>query len=110
MSARISSPSMAARDQVVIPTRLRSKHLLSAADLSREEIHLVLETAQAMKEIGRRPIKKVPTLRGKTVVNLFFEPSTRTRGVVRDCREATQRRRAERRRVNLERRQGRDPG
>ncbi len=79
MSARISSPSMAARDQVVIPTRLRSKHLLSAADLSREEIHLVLETAQAMKEIGRRPIKKVPTLRGKTVVNLFFEPSTRTR-------------------------------
>jgi len=39
----------------------------------------VLETAEAMREVGRRPIKKVPTLRGKTVVNLFYEPSTRTR-------------------------------
>ena len=79
MSARTSSTSVARSDQVAIPTRLRSKHLLSVGDLSAEEIHLVLETAQAMKEIGRRPIKKVPTLRGKTVVNLFFEPSTRTR-------------------------------
>src|SRR5205823_8209786 len=55
------------------------KDLLSIADLSREEIYLVLDTAEAMREIGQRPIKKVPTLRGKTVVNLFFEPSTRTR-------------------------------
>jgi aspartate carbamoyltransferase catalytic subunit len=55
------------------------KDLLSIADLSPEEIHLVLETADAMQEIAHRPIKKVPTLRGKTVVNLFFEPSTRTR-------------------------------
>src|SRR5215831_11186636 len=55
------------------------KDLLSIADLSSEEIHLVLETAEAMREIGQRPIKKVPTLRGKTVVNLFYEPSTRTR-------------------------------
>jgi aspartate carbamoyltransferase catalytic subunit len=56
-----------------------TKDLLSIADLSRDEIHLILDTAEAMREIGRRPIKKVPTLRGKTVVNLFYEPSTRTR-------------------------------
>ena len=55
------------------------KDLLSIADLSSEEIYLVLDTADAMREIAHRPIKKVPTLRGKTVVNLFFEPSTRTR-------------------------------
>ena len=55
------------------------KDLLGIADLSREEIYLILDTAEAMREIGQRPIKKVPTLRGKTVVNLFFEPSTRTR-------------------------------
>jgi aspartate carbamoyltransferase catalytic subunit len=55
------------------------KDLLSISDLTRDEIHLVLDTAEAMREIGQRPIKKVPTLRGKTVVNLFYEPSTRTR-------------------------------
>ena len=55
------------------------KDLLSIADLSDEEIVRVLDTAEAMREIGQRPIKKVPTLRGKTVVNLFYEPSTRTR-------------------------------
>jgi aspartate carbamoyltransferase catalytic subunit len=55
------------------------KDLLSIADLTRDEIYLVLDTAEAMREIGQRPIKKVPTLRGKTVVNLFYEPSTRTR-------------------------------
>ena len=55
------------------------KDLLGIGDLTTEEIHLVLDTADAMREIGERPIKKVPTLRGKTVVNLFFEPSTRTR-------------------------------
>ena len=43
------------------------------------EIDLILETALAMKEVGTRPIKKVPTLRGRTIINLFFEPSTRTR-------------------------------
>jgi aspartate carbamoyltransferase catalytic subunit len=58
---------------------LRSKDLLGIAELTPEEIRLILETADAMKEIGSRPIKKVPALRGKTVVNLFFEPSTRTR-------------------------------
>ena len=55
------------------------KDLLTIADLSRDEISLILDTAEAMREIGERPIKKVPTLRGKTVVNLFYEPSTRTR-------------------------------
>ena len=55
------------------------KDLLSIGDLTPDEIYLVLDTAEAMREIGERPIKKVPTLRGKTVVNLFYEPSTRTR-------------------------------
>jgi aspartate carbamoyltransferase catalytic subunit len=55
------------------------KDLLGIADLSSDEIYRVLDTAEAMREIGERPIKKVPTLRGKTVVNLFYEPSTRTR-------------------------------
>ena len=59
--------------------RLRSKDLLGIADLTPAEIRLVLDTAEAMKEVGARPIKKVPALRGKTVINLFFEPSTRTR-------------------------------
>src|SRR5438132_490008 len=55
------------------------KDLLGIADLSPDDIYRVLETAEAMREVGQRPIKKVPTLRGKTVVNLFYEPSTRTR-------------------------------
>jgi aspartate carbamoyltransferase catalytic subunit len=55
------------------------KDLLGIGDLTDDEIYLILDTAEAMREIGQRPIKKVPTLRGKTVVNLFFEPSTRTR-------------------------------
>jgi aspartate carbamoyltransferase catalytic subunit len=55
------------------------KDLLGIADLSDDEIYRVLDTAEAMREIGERPIKKVPTLRGKTIVNLFYEPSTRTR-------------------------------
>jgi aspartate carbamoyltransferase catalytic subunit len=55
------------------------KDLLGIADLTTAEIHQILETAEAMREIGERPIKKVPTLRGKTIVNLFYEPSTRTR-------------------------------
>jgi aspartate carbamoyltransferase catalytic subunit len=58
---------------------LKSRHLLGIAGLDADEITLILDTAEAMKEIGGRAIKKVPTLRGRTVVNLFFEPSTRTR-------------------------------
>jgi aspartate carbamoyltransferase catalytic subunit len=60
-------------------TSLHGRHLIAVADLTPEEIVLVLDTANAMKEVGERPIKKVPALRGTTVVNLFFEPSTRTR-------------------------------
>jgi aspartate carbamoyltransferase catalytic subunit len=59
--------------------RLLSKDLLGMEHLQREEIELILETAQNLHEIQTRDIKKVPTLRGKTVVNLFFENSTRTR-------------------------------
>ena len=55
------------------------KHLLSAADLTREDAELVLATADEMRSLADRPIKKLPALRGRTVVNLFFEDSTRTR-------------------------------
>src|SRR5262245_54294054 len=55
------------------------RHLLSAADLSRDDAALVLDTAEEMRSVADRPIKKLPTLRGRTVVNLFFEDSTRTR-------------------------------
>src|SRR6202142_4203180 len=55
------------------------KHLLDIQSLNAEEIMTVLETARAFKAVGERAIKKVPALRGKTVINLFIEPSTRTR-------------------------------
>jgi aspartate carbamoyltransferase catalytic subunit len=55
------------------------KHLLDIESLSADEINTVLDTAQAFKAVGERAIKKVPALRGKTVINLFIEPSTRTR-------------------------------
>jgi aspartate carbamoyltransferase catalytic subunit len=55
------------------------RHLLSAADLERSDALLVLDTAEEMRELADRPIKKLPALRGRTVVNLFFEDSTRTR-------------------------------
>jgi aspartate carbamoyltransferase catalytic subunit len=55
------------------------KDLLGIADLQAEEIELLLDTAESFCEVATRPIKKVPTLRGKTVLNLFFESSTRTR-------------------------------
>src|SRR5215203_1021025 len=58
---------------------LRSRHLLGISGLDSREITLILDTADAMKEVGTRQVKKVPTLRGRTVVNLFFEASTRTR-------------------------------
>ena len=54
-------------------------HLLSAADLTRDDALLILDTAAELRSVADRPIKKLPTLRGRTVVNLFFEPSTRTR-------------------------------
>ncbi len=55
------------------------RHLLSIEETPKEKIEEILSTAKGFLEISRRPIKKVPVLRGKTVVNLFFEPSTRTR-------------------------------
>jgi aspartate carbamoyltransferase catalytic subunit len=57
----------------------RRKDLLGIRELSVEEINTILDTADSFKEISRRQIKKVPTLRGRTVINLFFESSTRTR-------------------------------
>ena len=59
--------------------KLNRKDLLGIQELSVEEINLVLDTAESFLEVSTREIKKVPTLRGKTVVNLFYEPSTRTR-------------------------------
>jgi aspartate carbamoyltransferase catalytic subunit len=58
---------------------LAQRHLLGIQDLKSEEIELILDTASAFAEVSTRAIKKVPTLRGKTVVNFFMEPSTRTR-------------------------------
>ncbi len=58
---------------------LKSKDLLGIKDLSPEEINFILETSSDFKDVLKRDIKKVPPLRGKTVVSLFFEPSTRTR-------------------------------
>src|SRR5260370_36238794 len=55
------------------------KHLLDIESLTAEEITTVLDTARAFKAVGERAIKKVPALRGRTVINLFVEPSTRTR-------------------------------
>jgi len=75
----MSAPVTTHVEEAPALTALRRKHLLGIADLTPEEISLILDTADAMKEVGERPIKKVPALRGKTVINLFFEPSTRTR-------------------------------
>ncbi|MCX6395203.1 MAG: aspartate carbamoyltransferase catalytic subunit [Propionibacteriales bacterium] len=58
---------------------LKSGHLLSAGDLTRDDAELILATAEEMRSLADRPIKKLPALRGRTVVNLFFEDSTRTR-------------------------------
>ena len=56
------------------------KDLLGLKDLSVEEIKLMLDTAESFQEIAKRPIKKVPTLQGRTIVNLFFEPSYLPKG------------------------------
>jgi aspartate carbamoyltransferase catalytic subunit len=57
----------------------RQKHCIALSEFSREELLQVLDLAVSMKEVLRRPIKKVPSLRGKSIINLFFEASTRTR-------------------------------
>src|SRR6266516_522210 len=56
-----------------------NRHLISAADLTRDDTLLILDTAEELARVADRPIRKLPTLRGRTVVNLFFEDSTRTR-------------------------------
>ena len=61
------------------PPAFSGKDLLDMESVTKDDIQLVLDTAESMWEIGRRPVKKVPTLRGKLVANLFFENSTRTR-------------------------------
>src|SRR6202162_2040053 len=60
-------------------TNWNRKNLLGLRELSPDEIIFILETADAFKQVGTREIKKVPALRGKTLVNFFIEPSTRTR-------------------------------
>jgi aspartate carbamoyltransferase catalytic subunit len=62
-----------------MPATPLGKDLLGLEELSADQILLILDTAEAFKEVSERPIKKVPALRGKTIVNLFFEASTRTR-------------------------------
>jgi len=57
----------------------KHKHILGIEQLSREDIQMILDTGEAFREINERDIKKVPTLRGKTIINAFFEASTRTR-------------------------------
>ncbi len=59
--------------------KLSTKHLLGIKDLNREDIRLILSTAEQFKEVLQRPVKKVPSLRDITIVNLFYENSTRTR-------------------------------
>lgn len=65
--------------QVTQAKSFSRKHLLGIRDLSAEEITHLLDTAETFRDVSRREIKKVPALRGRTVINLFFEPSTRTR-------------------------------
>ena len=76
----ISQPLKAPRVlQEAMRQSSRRRHILDMDDFSRDELNLVLQTAGAMKEVLCRDIKKVPTLRGKVIFNLFYEPSTRTR-------------------------------
>ena len=59
--------------------RLSTRHIISINDLTKKDVLTILQTAESFKEISERPIKKVPTLRGRSVINCFFEDSTRTR-------------------------------
>jgi len=72
--------SRSPRVEVPAPlTRWNRKDLVGLRELSADEINFILHTADAFKQVGTREIKKVPALRGKTLVNFFIEPSTRTR-------------------------------
>jgi aspartate carbamoyltransferase catalytic subunit len=72
------STDTTSREQPV-STRHTKRHLLSSGDLNREQVRAILDTASEMHGVQQREVKKLPTLRGRTVVNLFFEDSTRTR-------------------------------
>jgi aspartate carbamoyltransferase catalytic subunit len=58
---------------------LSTRHIIDMSDLTSDDIHVILDTAESFKEVNERRIKKLPTLRGRTIINLFLEPSTRTR-------------------------------
>src|SRR5919201_3865762 len=77
--ATLNQRARRVRHPTHMTTRWTRKDLLGLRDLSADEINFVLETANAFKQVGTREIKKVPALRGKTLVNFFVEPSTRTR-------------------------------
>src|SRR5437667_7930297 len=82
LSSALSAPlRKIMRFQMQADTNIRwtRKHLLGLEELSAEEIRFVLDTADSFKEVSTRSIKKVPALRGRVVVNAFFEDSTRTR-------------------------------
>lgn len=85
------------------------KNLLSIDELSAEDIMTVLTYAKTFEEVNERPIKKVPALRGKTICNLFLEPSTRTRGSFELGREASFLRYDQRRWFGLFHGEGREP-
>ena len=72
------------------------KDLVGLEELSAEQIRLILDTAEPFKEVSERPIKKVPALRGKTIVNLFFEASHPDPDLLRVRREAALRRHGQR--------------
>jgi aspartate carbamoyltransferase catalytic subunit len=73
------NPALQTKPKVPETTIWRHHHILDVDDFTREEIELAFHTTKAMKEVLSRPIKRVPTLRGKTLITLFYEPSTRTR-------------------------------
>src|SRR6267143_799042 len=77
--ARESEPTVVSKIETRTDPRWNRKDLLGLRELSADEINFVLDTADAFKQVGTREIKKVPALRGKTLVNFFVEPSTRTR-------------------------------
>jgi aspartate carbamoyltransferase catalytic subunit len=79
VTLQVLSPTTPAARPVIQPTRRARRHVLDLDDFEAAEIEAVLETTHAMKDVLGRPIKKVPTLRGKTLVTLFYESSTRTR-------------------------------
>src|SRR5919109_2876510 len=76
---RIRNSALRIPYSAILRMPLHRKDLLGISDLTVEEINLILDTAETFRDVNRRQIKKVPTLRGKTIINLFFEASTRTR-------------------------------